>query len=212
MKFLSFILPREDKFSKLLTELSEVAHASAIDLKHYLESDDHSHREIKKIEIAKSRQRSKDVLSQITKTLCQTYITPFDREDIQDFAVHLYKITKIVDKVRERIELHGIAQENGDFSRQIDLIIREGAVMSEMVAALGKGKTSRMIVDKAELLQDLELQGDAVLAELFVSLFKEGRPARDLILRKDTYDMLEKVIDRYRDVSNIAVEIVLKHS
>jgi uncharacterized protein Yka (UPF0111/DUF47 family) len=56
------------------------------------------------------------------------------------------------------------------------------------------------------------LQGDAILAELLVTLFKEGRPARDLILRKDTYDMLEKVIDRYRDVSNIAVEIVLKHS
>ena len=56
------------------------------------------------------------------------------------------------------------------------------------------------------------MKGDLMLGELLVSLFNEGHTVRDLILRKDIYDMLEKVIDRYRDAAGVALRIVLKHS
>lgn len=212
MKLVSLLLPREDKFSQLLSALSKTAHEAALHLKTYIETQDAAQRETTGKAIVARKEEAKNLLSNITQSLCQTYMTPFDREDIQEFAVNLYKITKTLEKIRERIDLHGIASERGDFSLQIDLICQEGQAMNEMVAALGKGKASQFIIDKTEILQNLELQGDDVLAKLLVSLFSEDRSARDLILRKDIYDMLEKVIDRYRDAANIAVEIVLKHS
>ncbi len=51
-----------------------------------------------------------------------------------------------------------------------------------------------------------------MLGQLLKNLFKGDRDIRDLILRKDVYDMLEKVLDRYRDASAVALQIVLKHS
>ena len=58
----------------------------------------------------------------------------------------------------------------------------------------------------------MEAHGDEVLGQLLKNLFKGDRDVRDLILRKDVYDMLEKVLDRYRDASAVALQIVLKHS
>lgn len=48
---------------------------------------------------------------------------------------------------------------------------------------------------------------------MLVSLFEDdSSDIRNLILRKDIYDMLEKVLDRYRDAAGIALQIVFKHS
>lgn len=208
---ISSLMPRQDKFSHLLESLSRSAYESACHLKEYIQTSDKGERQRHGESIAASKQSAKQTMSNITKSLCQTYITPFDREDIQEFAAHLYKITKTIDKVRERIDLHGISLEDGSFSKQIDLICQEGEAMNEMVMALGKGKANDLIITKTDILLDLEMKGDAVLAELLVTLFSNETSARELILRKDIYDMLEKVIDRYRDAGSIAVEIVLKH-
>ncbi len=209
---LASLLPRQDKFSQLLESLSGTAHESARHLKTYIESGNEGERAAVGRSISDCKDRSKALLSEITQSLCQTYLTPFDREDIQEFAVHLYKITKTIEKVRERLDLHRITSEEGDFSRQIDLICQEAQAMTEMVSILGAGKAGKLIIEKTNVLNELEIKGDAILAELLVSLFSVDRSARELILRKDIYDMLEKVIDRYRDAANIAVEIVLKHS
>lgn len=209
---LSSLMPREDKFSVLLNDLSREAHETAKLLKSYVEKGEVSRRAELGAQISAKKQRAKDLMSTITKSLCQTYMTPFDREDIQGFSVNLYKIVKTIDKVRERIDLHGIDVDDGSFLRQIDLICREGVAMNEMVEALCRGKANKFVIAKTDELLDLESKGDALLAELLVDLFKNEPSARELILRKDIYDMLEKVIDRYRDAGSIAVEIVLKHS
>ena len=70
----------------------------------------------------------------------------------------------------------------------------------------------KTIVGKVAQLHTLEANGDEVLGQLLSDLFKNHQDARDLILRKDIYDMLEKVLDRYRDAAEIALQIVLKHS
>lgn len=212
MKLATLLLPREDKFTQSLLALSEIARESSAHLKTYIESDNKEQRKQAGDLISGCKDKSKNLLSHITQLLCQTYITPFDREDIQEFAAHLYKITKTIEKVRERLDLHVMASEAGDFSRQVDLICQEGEAMSDMIKALSKGNANKFVIQKTEVLHALEAQGDEVLAELLVSLFSVDRSARDLILRKDVYDMLEKVIDRYRDAAGIAVEIVLKNS
>lgn len=208
---LAHLLPRQDKFSHLLASLSKASYISACYLKSYIEAQPDERPAIAK-NIQGCKANAKELLSSITQSLCQTYITPFDREDIQEFAVHLYKITKTIDKVRERISLHDLSLSDGNFARQVDLICLEGIAMNDMVEALNKSKASKMIIEKTDLLLDLESKGDDLLAELLVDLFSKETSARELILRKDIYDMLEKVIDRYRDAGNIAVEIVLKHS
>ena len=211
--FLSRLLPHEDKFFRLLESLSACAQTSAQHLKTFVESNDKTERERAAQAIRGSKAAAKTASGEITKQLCLTYITPFDREDIQAISSDLQSITKMIDKVCQRLTLHNLASEKGDFPRQIDLIVQEAAAMKDMVRELTAGKHSgKQVMDKAAVLRELENKGDVLLVELMANLFKEQRDVRDLILRKDVYDMLEKVIDRFRDVAGVALQIVLKHS
>ena len=209
---LSRLLPQDEKFYALLERLSAQAHASATHLRTFVESTDVSAQAIAGKAITACKSEAKKLLSDVTRELCSTFITPFDREDIQDFAADLYKITKTTEKIRERLSLYGMASRGGDFSRQIDIIVQEAAAMDSVIKALIRSRNSKEIVARVQELRDLEQRGDKILSELLVSLFRDTKEARDLILRKDIYDMLEKVIDRYRDAAGVALQIVLKHS
>ncbi len=158
------------------------------------------------------RAAAKALAAETTMELCRSFITPFDREDIQDLSDLLYKIPKIIEKVKERIVMHGISSSEGDFIRQVDLIVEEASVMDAVVTALISGKGSAGVIRNVERLRNLEQKGDTVRNELMVELFKSDRDIRDVLLRRDIYDMLEKIVDRFRDAAGVVLQIVLKHS
>lgn len=208
MAFLN-ILPRQDHFLTMIEELAQCVCACPQYLRDYLSSKDPAARAKAGQSILDARLRSKETAAKITEELCRSYVTPFDRDDIQDFAAALYKIPKIMEKVKDRMDLHGI--EGADFLRQVDVIVEEASAMQDIVQNLVRKPDSRKVQDKVSVLYDLEHKGDAILGELLGQLFKEHSDARSLILRKDIYDMLEKVIDRYRDAAGVALQIVLKN-
>lgn len=206
------LLPREDRFCALLEQLSSHAHDCALHLRTYISAAGDSEKTAARTAIAAARAESKAAATAVTTELCRSFITPFDREDIESFATDLYKIPKTISKIVERIELHGLSDARDDFARQIDVIVKEAEATVEMVRALTTDRNGKQIAQKAAELRDLEQRGDEILHELLTTLFSQPRDVRDLILRKDIYDMLEKVVDRYRNAAGIAVQIVLKHS
>lgn len=211
MSFLSRLLPQEDKFFALIRAMSEKAEAGAILLRDFAASTDEASRAKFSRDIMDNKAASKQLSQQMTKELAISFITPFDREDIQDLATNLYKIPKIIDKIRERLELHGMKNDDG-YNRQLELIVQEASEMQDVVDALTRKGATKVIVDKVAIMHDLEGKGDDLLGQLQASLFRSEVDARELILRKDIYEMLEKVMDRYRDAAANALQIVLKHS
>lgn len=209
---LSGLLPKKDKFNQLLEQLSAKAYESAAQLKIYAHSKDLAAAAKAGEAIKRCRTEAKLLSIDITRELSISFITPFDREDIQEFSSNLYKIPKLIEKIRERMEMHGMTNANGDFSQQIDLIVEEAETMQSMVTALLRSRDFSQIKDKIAILHNLEQRGDDILSDLLQKLFREHLDARELILRKDIYDMLEKVIDRFRDVASVTLQIVLKYS
>ena len=95
---------------------------------------------------------------------------------------------------------------------QVELILQEAEVTRTLLNALTAKKGSKLVVESANALKDLEHKGDTLRNELIVKLFKSDRDIKEIILHRDIYDMLEKVVDRFRDVASVALQIVLKHS
>jgi uncharacterized protein len=206
------IFPREEKFYALLTRLSEEAFRSSQQLAILFQSQVEAERTTAAANIATAKSAAKAVASEITLELCRSFITPFDREDIQGIADNLYKIPKTIEKIAERVALHTLAGNQSDFAPQVDLIQSEAIAMQSIMAGLtGKGST-KQVLEKVELLNQLEQRGDDIRAGLLRELYKTEREIRDLLIRRDIYDMLEKVVDRFRDVAGVALQIVLKHS
>ena len=203
------LLPREDKFYRYIESLSAEAYTSANLLKLFVTTP--TDRNSIYTAIADSKNRAKQISSDITRELCLTFVTPFDREDIQGFAANLYKIPKTIEKIGEYITIYPDLPTK-PLSEQAELIVREAAAMQEMVKLLISGGKLKEVAAKAQELDELENLGDQVLRRQFAALISTTQDARTLILSKDIHDLLERVIDRYRDAANIALQIVLKHS
>lgn len=203
--------PREEKFYTLLSRQAEFVRISTDNLTSlFLSTDSENDAAFNRIMAAKSGAKATSL--EITKELCQTFVTPFDREDIQDIADNLYRIPKTIEKIAERVLLHNIPANQGDFDRQVKLIAGEAEVMTELISALISKNANKTVIEKAEKLNELEQTGDEIRNDLLKSLYSTERDIRDLLIRRDIYDMLEKVVDRFRDVASVALQIVLKHS
>ncbi len=206
------LLPRKDNFYNDISNLSAHAGTCARLLKNYVESPDSAARKKTIQEIMDCRMQSKAIMNGMTDALCRSFITPFDREDIQNFSHNLYRIPKMIEKVTQRMEMHGLSGAKEDFARQVNLIVEESKVMEDIVEDLIHKHNTKKVMDQVTQLHDLEQKGDDVLQELLDSLFTKERDVKDLLLRKDIYDMLEKVIDCYRNAAAVALQIVLKYS
>ena len=61
-------------------------------------------------------------------------------------------------------------------------------------------------------LQQVEGEADKAIMELYRDLFSGKHDPIKVIVLKDLYELLEKIIDRCRDVGNVISQLVLKNS
>lgn len=206
-------LPREEKFIKMLMTLEAHASQSCRLLKVMMEQRaDQQAIEQASDGIRLAKREAKKCLELLTQEVCRTLITPFDREDIQEFAVTLYHIPKLIDKITVRLLTHDMHPFNGDFNKFVAIIERQAEAMSAVIQEFSGKLNTQTVNAKAAILHELEDQGDVVLGQLIASSFHDIADVRELILRKDIYEMLEDVTDQYRDAANVALQIILKHS
>ena len=203
------ILGKEDKFFSLLEASAKEAHTSVQALIKLSKALDQP-----KVldELVHSRQKDRQITKEISTAVYTTFITALEREDIEALSNALYKIPKTVEKFSERVRLTPHFVQGIDFSTQISLLERATDVVLEMVKALRDGMDLERVKDLNEKLQYLESEADKHMMSLYKDLFGGQHEPIQVIVLKDLYELLEKVIDRCRDSGNVISHIVLKNS
>jgi uncharacterized protein Yka (UPF0111/DUF47 family) len=82
----------------------------------------------------------------------------------------------------------------------------------KMTRALRSSPAIEAIKEQNERLHYLEGEADKLMVELLRALYSGKQDPVTVIALKDLYDLLEKVIDRCRDVGNVIFHVVLKNS
>lgn len=206
------LLGHDEKFFDLLEASAKQADSSVhhlVDLLGRLQ-DNESPQDLAKF--AESRREDKRITQELTEQLSKTFITPLEREDIQELAAALYKIPKTVEKIGERILISPQDLQGWSFRKQVELLDQAAEAVLAMVKQLRKGmniKTAREMNDK---LQTIEGQADDLELELLRDLYQGDYSPKHIIFLRDLYELLEKVIDRCRDAGNIVLQVVLKYS
>jgi len=206
------ILGHDERFFDLLEASAQQADSSVhhlVDLLGRLQ-DNESPQDLAKF--AESRREDKRITQELTEQLSKTFITPLEREDIQELAAALYKIPKTVEKIGERILISPQDLHGWSFRKQVELLDQAAEAVLAMVKQLRKGmniKTAREMNDK---LQTIEGEADDLELELLRDLYHGDYDARHIIFLRDLYELLEKVIDRCRDAGNIVLQVVLKYA
>ena len=203
------LIGQDDKFFTLLEASAEEARASVQLLVQLLKSPD----QVKSLdEFVQTRRKDKKITEEITTALCRTFVTPLEREDIEALSTALYKIPKTVEKFGERMLICPPQLRDADFSRQAEMLAQATDIVLQMVKELRAKTHLEQVKEQNVRLQYIEGQADKLIMEQLRELYSGKHDGLKVIVHKDLFDLLEKVIDRCRDAGNIIFQIVLKHS
>jgi uncharacterized protein Yka (UPF0111/DUF47 family) len=204
-------LGKDDRFFSLLDSAAEEARQSVLALNRSLTTPDPKPA---LEELARARRTEKRITQQISEALVETVVTQLEREDIEMLSETLYKIPKIVEKFAERYSISRAMVEGTSFSRHIVLLEAATNQIVEMVkelSDLGAGRLEKVKGMNARL-QQIEGEADELILELIRDLWSGRHDTTKVIVMKDLYELLEKVIDRCRDAGKAVTQIVLKNS
>ena len=206
------LLPQDNKFFELLNQTSELANFCIHRLKDITVEEDKEKifRLARDIEIA--RQTAKEATYEVTERLCRTLVTPFDHEDIHLLSRSLYKILKISERTEERLVAFELRPFQNDFFKLTSNMVEASDVVHSLVLSLKKLKDSKSINDKCALIHNIEANTDQLLNQLTIDLYHYENDFKKILIRKEVYNLMENIVDRHRDVANIILEVVLKHS
>jgi uncharacterized protein Yka (UPF0111/DUF47 family) len=203
------LLGNEDKFFNLLEASAEEARTSVQTLVQLIRNPDRTNL---LYEFVQARRKEKQIHAEITEAVYTTFVTALEREDIENLSRALYRIPKTAEKFGERLLLTPQLVQGEDFSKQIGLLEQATETTVAMVKSLRKGANLELIKTLNDKLQYLEGEADKIIIDLLSALFNGGHEPIKVIVLKDLYELLERVIDRCRDVGNIISQIVLKNS
>jgi uncharacterized protein Yka (UPF0111/DUF47 family) len=203
------ILGQEDKFFDLLEASAQEAPTSVKALVKLIANPNQS---TLSGEFVQSRRKERELRAKISEAVYTTFVTALEREDIESLANALYRIPKTVEKFGARLLLTPQHVQGLDFARQIKLLEQTTATVLEMVQSLRRGVNLEEIRRLNDKMQALEAEADKEISELLRDLFTGEHDPINVIVRKDLYELLEKIIDRCRDVGNVISNIALKNS
>ena len=200
---------KKDKFHQLLESAAEQARESVRLLVELLKTPG----SLKNLDaLVLARRKEKKISEQIGEELVRTFVTGLEREDIEALSHALYKIPKTVEKFAERLSVSSMHVQGVDFTLQAEMMERATDVVLAMVRQLRSIEHIEKMKELNDRLQYVEGEADKLMVELLRELYNGNLNPVQVVVIKDLYELIEKVIDRCRDAGNIVLQLVLKNS
>ena len=199
---------KDDLFLDLLEKSAEESRASVQAIQHILKPGATLSLE----EFSTSRRKGKQVTNEIGELLCKTAVTGLEREDIEALANSLYKIPKTAEKFAERYIIFADRLGGVKWDQHLALLEQATQTVLTMVRELRNKSHLEKVKGQNDALQKVEGEADDLNLQSLRELCSGNTDPIKVIILKDLYDLLEKVVDRCRDTGNVVSNIVLKNS
>ena len=201
---------KDEQFFELLEACTRECHASVQSLKN-INSDNLGALSLD--DFAGPRRKGKQIRVQIAELLARVSVTALEPEDIETLCYALYKIPKTVEKFAKGCVFGASELKDIDFSQQISLLEEASDVLLGMAKELRRGFDVEKISELNRRLQDVEGEADKLMLILLKDeVYSRKHDAVKVMILRDLYELLEKMVDRCRDAGNVILHIALKNS
>jgi len=209
---LNRILGKDDKFFTLLeSNAAETQNSADLLLRLHTEIGKPAFEKLLE-DIAASRRKDKKIGMSIAQELCRTFVTPIEREDIEALSNKLYRIPKVVEKIAERISICPAQFATDIGAKQAKMLVQSTEILVEIVRCLRKMDDVGRIQDLYDRLQTIEGDADKLMVGLLKDLYQGNVDAKEVIILKDIYELLETAIDLCRDAGKVVFQTALKYA
>jgi predicted phosphate transport protein (TIGR00153 family) len=148
-----------------------------------------------------------DMTHTVLTKLNQTFITPFDREDIHRLATSLDDVLDFIYAAAERLTMYKITSAPPAAHKLAQIIVQQTEEIAKGVAHLEKQDN---VLKYCVEINRLENEADRVARDAIARLFEVEKDPIALIKLKELYEVLETATDKAEDAANVLETVVLK--
>jgi predicted phosphate transport protein (TIGR00153 family) len=201
------LIPREERFFDLFVQDAANVLDGARQLEAMLRTFDNPDKAAKKIR--ETEHRGDEISHDIGRRLEQSFVTPFDREEIHALISGLDDILDLIEEVADTFVLYNVGAPTKTSIKQAALVVQCCETLHEALSNLrGFKDLDRFVIE----VHRLENEGDRLARSAIADLFDDGAKAMEVLKWKDIYSLLEDTIDKCEDVAQMIERIVVKHA
>jgi len=205
--FLRRIMPHTENFHEMFVALAENIREGSNVLVELLQMDDGAEKYAERI---KDLEHVGDNMTHTLMTrLNQTFITPFDREDIHLLASRIDDVLDLIDAAASRMVTYRIERVRPGVADLARVLQEATGQVAAAVRALGK--QDHILIHCIDINR-LENESDRLSRTLIVQLFDEEKDPLQIIKWKEIIEVIETAVDKCEDVANVLEAIALKNA
>lgn len=209
-KIFQFLTPKERKFYPMFEDAADNLVKGAIQLNRLFLSKDKAEREAIMVQVKEYEKAGDEITHHLYDELNKTFITPFDREDVNKLNGSLDDVMDYMNAVCSKIRNHPPKVEPEFFLELSELILQAVREIQVAVSELKNLKNPKRIMDACIRINEIENQADDIFHKSLSYLFENEKDAIELIKIKEILGTLEKATDRAEDVSDVLKAIIVK--
>lgn len=202
--------PKEDKFYKMFVEAAENVNEAAVVLRKSLDSLTNIELDVSKIE--ELEHNGDRLVSVIVKELNESFITPFDREDIYLLIKRLDDILDLINSTVHRFVMFNVTESTDAAKFLADNIVKCTKHILELMSELHLIGSKNHINEKIITINQIESEVDRVFRKIVGELFRNEKDPIEIIKWKEIYQILENTIDKCEKIANIVEGVVIKNA
>jgi uncharacterized protein len=199
------LIPRETKFFRMFAEVSQNVTEGARLLQDILQDPVHLGDRLDRLQ--EIEHRGDELTHAIITTLNQTFITPFDREDIHRLTSSLDDVLDYVNSAGMRLRLYRIDAPPPVAAELAGLIVLQSEELAQGVSLL---EQNQRVLEHCVEVHRLENEADRVSRNAIAELFDNEKDPIRLIKMKELYEVLETATDKAEDAANVLEAVALK--
>ena len=209
---LKIFLPKDRVFYQLFESVSAVLVKMGDKLKDVVNEPDFDKRGQLIQEMEDLEHVNDDYTHTIFTELGKNFITPFDREDIHYLATSLDDIADYIYAAGKKINFYRVNPNDTGMQKFSELIEQGAHQIMLAVAELRDMKNMRNITEALVKINSIENQADDVFDFSIEKLFDTESDAKEVIKKRDIYQVMEIVTDKCEDASNVIESIIIKYA
>ncbi len=199
------LIPRDAKFFELFAELSGYLTEGAQLLRAILQDPHDLGMRVEQVQAVEHK--GDRATHAIIMKLNQSFITPFDREDIHKLASSLDDVLDFTNAAATRLVMYKIHEPPPAAAELASLIVLQSMELALGVSVLEKNGE---VLKHCEEVNRLEDEADHISRRAIANLFESEKNPIQLIKLKELYEVLEYATDKAEDAANVLEAIVLK--
>lgn len=153
-----------------------------------------------------------DLTHQIFTELGRNFITPFDREDIHYLATSLDDVCDYIFATAKKINFYKVNPNDQGIQKMADLIEQGSDQIRIAVHELRNMRDMRKITEALVKVNSIENQADDIFDLSIERLFETEPDAKEVIKKREIYQVMEIVTDKCEDAANVIESIIIKYA